>query len=88
MAVYVDDLRDWGWRLGPSCHLIADNLFELHSFAEKVGMDRARFQISNSGIPHYDLTREKRRLAVKLGAIELSNREFVTKMRKLKMPRF
>ena len=29
MAVYVDNLVDYSWRHGPSCHLIADSLDEL-----------------------------------------------------------
>lgn len=39
MGVYIDELRDWGWRLGPSCHMIADTNEELHEFAAtKYGM--------------------------------------------------
>lgn len=33
MPVYVDQLRDFGWRYGRSCHLIADTLAELFAFA-------------------------------------------------------
>ena len=75
MAVYVDQLRDWGWRLGPSCHLIADSNEELHAFAAKIGMKRAWFQAVSSG-PHYDLTASKRQEAVRLGAVELEDRPF------------
>lgn len=79
MAVYVDKLRDWGWRLGPSCHLISDappgDNTELHGFAAKLGLKREWFQTSASG-PHYDLTASKRRLAVRLGAVELDDRPF------------
>jgi hypothetical protein len=76
MAVYVDRLRDWGWRLGPSCHLIADSNEELHEFAAKLDMKRNWFQASPSG-PHYDLTAKRRAKAVQLGAIELENRPFI-----------
>jgi hypothetical protein len=76
MAVYVDALRDWGWKLGPSCHLITDGPNEeLHGFAARLGLKRSWFQASPSG-PHYDLVASKRRLAVKLGAIELNDRSF------------
>ena len=75
MAVYVDKLRDWGWRLGPSCHLIADTNEELHAFAAQLSMKREWFQRSASG-PHYDLTAFKRAKAVRLGAVELGDREF------------
>lgn len=75
MAVYVDALRDWGWRLGPSCHLIADTNEELHEFARRLGLKRSWFQAKASG-PHYDLTAGKRSLAVRLGAIELDDQAF------------
>jgi hypothetical protein len=75
MSVYVDVLRDWGWRLGPSCHLIADSNEELHAFAALLGLRKEWFQRSSSG-PHYDLTARKRAQAVRLGAIELADRPF------------
>ena len=75
MPVYVDVLRDWGWRLGPSCHLIADTNEELHIFARRLRLKREWFQKSSSG-PHYDLTAAKRAKAVELGAVELDDREF------------
>lgn len=78
MAIYVDKLRNWGWRLGPSCHLISDappgDSTELHEFAKKLGLKRSWFQ--TDGDPHYDLTASKRALAVHLGAIELEDRPF------------
>ena len=82
MSVYVDRLRDWGWRLGPSCHLIADDLDELHTFARSIGMKRSWFQ-TKSG-PHYDLTASRRADAVVNGAIELDNREFIAVLRRVR----
>lgn len=79
MPVYVDKLRDWGWKLGPSCHLIADTNEELHEFAAKLGMRRAWFQ--TDGDPHYDLTASKRAAAVRLGAVELEDRPFHEKLK-------
>lgn len=77
--IYVDQLRDWGWRLrgkrSSSCHLVADTEAELHPFAQRLGLKHAWFQGKN--VPHYDLTPNKRALALKHGAKELSNREFV-----------
>jgi hypothetical protein len=75
LGVYVDKLRDWGWKLGPSCHLIADSNEELHAFAARLGLRRSWFQPSASG-PHYDLTAGRRATAVRLGALELSDRDF------------
>lgn len=73
MSVYVDKLRNWGWELGPSCHLIADTNDELHEFAARLGLKREWFQTKTNN-PHYDLTAGKRKLAVHLGAIELEDR--------------
>jgi hypothetical protein len=76
MSVYVDRLRDWGWRLGPSSHLITDEGNEvLHAFAASIGLRKAWFQPSPSGV-HYDLCASKRRTAVALGAIELDDASF------------
>ncbi len=56
MAVYVDNLRDYGWRHGPSCHLIADSIDELVEFAVSIGLRPEWFQPKSS--PHFDLTAE------------------------------
>jgi len=74
MTVYVDKLHDWGWKLGPSCHLLPANqgaaaLEELHAFAAKLGMKRQWFQ--NKRWPHYDLVASRRARAVQLGAVEI-----------------
>lgn len=80
MAVYVDQLffaesRDpQAYRVGQRnghrwCHLWADSDDELHAFAARLGMKRAWFQDSPS-LHHYDLTPEKRALAIRLGALE------------------
>ena len=79
MAVYVDKLVDYGWRHGPSCHLIADSVDELIEFAVSIGLRREWYQPKSS--PHFDLTEEGRAVAVSAGAIELNNRELVAKLR-------
>jgi hypothetical protein len=77
VSVYVDILglcaTSPHWRHRESCHLLADTVDELHTFADRIGLKRSWFQPRSS--PHYDLTRGKRTAAVKLGAIEFSNRE-------------
>lgn len=82
MSVYVDGLMSHGWRLGDSCHLIADTVEELHEFADRLGMKRAWFQPRSS--PHYDLTVRRRAKAVALGAIELDRKQLVYKLRELR----
>lgn len=76
MAVYVDALIDYGWKLGPSCHLLADSEEELHAFAATIGMKRSWFQSGEKhAMPHYDLVASRRRLAVAKGAVEISRKQ-------------
>jgi hypothetical protein len=58
--------------------MIADSVEELHAFAAALGLRRAWFQRQP---PHYDLTPGKRWEAAHRGAIEISRRELVTKLR-------
>ena len=73
MSVYVDKIMactpNKNWKYQYSCHLIADTVAELHSFAACLGLKKSWFQAKT--LPHYDLTRNKRRQAVKLGAMEM-----------------
>ncbi len=85
MAVYVDNLRDYGWRHGPSCHLIGDSVEELIAFAVGLGMKKEWFQPKSS--PHFDLNADGRKIAVENGAVELSQRDFVAKLRELRAKR-
>ncbi len=83
--VYVDALINYGWKLGPSCHLLADTEEELHAFAASIGMKRAWFQDGdNHSVPHYDLVASRRKLAVKLGAIEINRHQLVEKVKAYK----
>jgi hypothetical protein len=75
MSVYVDKLlpciRNRKWPYNFSCHLVADSLEELHSFALGVlGLKKAWFQ-NHPKHPHYDLTLSMRRKAVLHGVIEV-----------------
>jgi len=85
VAVYVDKLVDYGWRHGPSCHLIADSVDELIEFAVSMGMRSEWYQPKSS--PHFDLTADGRALAIEHGAIELDNRALVAKLRELRKKR-
>ena len=69
MTVYVDRLMDYGWRLGPSCHMFADTLEELHAMAKAIGMKYSWFQ-DKPALPHYDLVESRRKRAIAQGAIE------------------
>jgi hypothetical protein len=78
-VVYVDELRDWGWRLGPSCHMVADGEPELHAFARAIGLRPEWMQRDARGV-HYDLTARRRALAVRRGAREVTSRELAARM--------
>jgi hypothetical protein len=82
MAVYVDNLRDYGWRHGPSCHLIGDSIDELIEFGLSIGLRREWFQPRSS--PHFDLTAAGRELAVQNGAVEINQRDLVKKLREFR----
>jgi hypothetical protein len=69
-------------------HLLADTLEELHSMAERIGCERGWYQVSNSGVPHYDIPLFRRARAVELGAVEVSGRETVAIMARVRLPGF
>jgi len=83
--IYVDTLIDYGWKLGPSCHLLADEIDELHEFAASIGMKRSWFQMGAGGqVPHYDLTAWRRKVAVSKGAIEIDRKQLCEKIKNYK----
>jgi len=74
MAVYVDNARH-PFRGYIMCHMIADNLQELHKMADQIGMERRWFQTPpKASHPHYDIPEHKRAKAVALGAREVCQR--------------
>lgn len=72
MVTYIDTLKHRGMeyqgRKVRSCHMMANNISELHDMAEQLGV-RKWFQ-EHPRHPHYDLMVGKRTLAKKFGAIE------------------
>lgn len=84
-AVFVDALVQNGWRLGPNCHLFVEPetpLETLHAFAQDVGLRREWFQHKPGKLPHYDLTKRRRGIALAIGAVELDRRLTVTIIRR------
>jgi hypothetical protein len=84
VSVYVDPIMCHGgsatFRWKHSCHMYADTVEELHEFAKKIGMKAAWFQ-TGGRLDHFDLTIARRRLAVKLGAIETTREHIVSYMK-------
>lgn len=80
MAVYIDAPK---WQLGRMlmCHMVADSIEELHKMADAIGVSRRHFQ--NQRLPHYDICKSKRALAITRGAIEASSKTIVLKSKAL-----
>ena len=80
MSVYVDYnqtcMPNKNWKYKYVCHMRADTLEELHEMALLIGLKKDWFQ-SMSRFPHYDLTPNKRRQAIKQGAIEKPSMELL-----------
>lgn len=77
--VYVGS-REYIYRNMLMSHMIADTLDELHGMAHKLGI-RNNFQ-DKPGKPHYDISKAKKQQAIKLGAIEISDKEIVRILRR------
>lgn len=71
MAVYVDNARNSHGRM-IMCHMMADDLGELHAMAQRIGLKREWFQSAKT--PHYDLSQKHRALALKAGALAVDRR--------------
>lgn len=87
MSVYVDDAiwRRWGLRW---CHLLADDIDELHRFAAELGVQRGSYQgPPRTAKPHYDITAFERDRALRLGAVSCSREAIVTVLRRVRSAR-
>src|SRR5258707_10434655 len=83
--VYVDDAI-WNWQGLKWCHLLADDIDELHGFAARLGISRASYQgPPKTTAPHYDLTGFERARALALGAKPCSRQEIVAVFRVLRV---
>jgi hypothetical protein len=84
MAVYVDDAI-WDWQGRKWCHLLADDIDELHRFARAVGVHRISYQgPPKTANPHYDITAFERSRALALGAIACDRTAIVMVLRQLR----
>lgn len=83
MAVYVDDAI-WS-RFGRKwCHLLADDIDELHRFARELGLHRSSYQgPPKTTKPHYDLTAVERERALRYGAIAQDRTGIIIVLRQL-----
>ena len=85
MAVYVDRPM-WFWAGRKWCHLIADDVDELHRFAAKLGLTIHSYQgPPKTAAPHYDITGLARSRALRLGAVSASRQEIVAVYRRVRV---
>lgn len=84
MAVYVDDAI-WSKHSRRWCHLLADDIDELHRFASRLGLHRISYQgPPKTANPHYDLTAVERQRAIAYGATPCDRAVIVAVMRQLR----
>jgi len=75
MTLYVDDARipaEVAGIVARWSHLTADSRGELDVFAARLGLRPQWIQYPGTCLEHYDLTDSKRRLALRLGAIAIT----------------
>jgi len=78
MSVYVDSAKNPVGRM-KMCHMLADTVEELHAMVDKIGIPRRFFK--EVKYPHYDICQSKRGMAIKNGAIPVSDYQ-ILKIRK------
>lgn len=59
------------------CHMIADTTEELILMADKIGIKEKWIQDAGTHQEHFDICLKKKRLALSLGAKEVTSRELV-----------
>jgi len=78
-VIYVDELK-FGKRKW--CHMMTDgDIEELHHMAKQIGLKKSWFQ-DNPLHPHYDLTSNKRLIAIRFGAKDVTSKELVIRCSK------
>ena len=76
MTVLVDE-PIWPFRGELWCHLVSDTSYdELHEVAAAIGIPRRGFQGD-----HYDVPARMRDAAIAAGAVPVSGRELITRLR-------
>jgi hypothetical protein len=80
VSVYVDDARISYGRMKMS-HMIADDHLELLSMACRIGVPSKWIQKRGTYQEHFDICMTMRSRAIERGAIELSQKELVAKLK-------
>src|SRR3546814_4818291 len=85
MRIYVDAaIHRWRGKLW--CHMFSPNIDDLHQFAREIGMRREWFQdprtSSKISWPHYDISAQRRQVALSLGAIAVGRHQTIAMSRR------
>jgi hypothetical protein len=76
MPVYIDTPTN-GWS-----HMIADSIEELHNFAKSIGIKKCWYQNKRGkNQPHYDVRESKYSEAINQGAIQITRKELLLKLK-------
>jgi len=81
MSVYVDHGKIPYGRM-KMCHMLADSEEELLDMADTIGVSQNWIQRPARNPVHFDICQAKRKLAVAVGAKEISPRELVELMKR------
>ena len=80
MTVYVDDpVHPFGRML--MCHCIADTREELLAMMTLIGVQHKWIQKKGTDYEHFDISKGKRDQAIRNGAVPLSSKDLVRKLR-------
>ena len=82
MSVYVDKSANGFGRM-VMCHMIADTPGELLAMANQIGVSLKWFQ-DRASMPHFDIAKSKKALAISAGSIELDRKPFVDAMKRIR----
>lgn len=78
--MYVDAAQHQFGRM-LMCHMIADTKEELLEMADKIGVQRKWIQKEGTRWEHFDISKGKREEAIRHGAIVITTRQLVEKIR-------
>ena len=82
MGVYVDSAANAFGHM-KMCHMLADSYAELIAMADKIGVQRKWYQgWAKASLPHFDIARSKRALAIANGAVEIDRYKLVAIMKR------
>lgn len=79
--VFVDDAKHRYGRM-TMCHMVADSHDELLEMATAIGVAHRWIQQAGTVYEHFDICLASRAKAVERGAVEVTQRELVSKIRR------